>query len=55
MMRCEECGARFEKALFLQTKQSARVVCPICKKPGPVIESELDEGMTARFNLEGDE
>ena len=54
-MVCGECGARFDRALFLQTGDTSRVVCPVCKKPGPVIESEMDEGMTARFNLEGDE
>ena len=55
MMVCGECGARFEKALFLQTGDTSRVVCPVCKARGPTIEcAELEKGMSVKFEIKDD-
>ena len=52
-MVCDECGARFEKALLLKTENIGRVVCPVCKARGPRFEEppELTEGMTHKFEI----
>jgi len=55
-MICGECGARFKKPLFLDTGDTARVVCPECKARGPTFECpELDKGMTWKFKIKDDE
>ena len=42
-MQCDWCGSKFEKPLVLKIHgavTSTRIVCPICKEPGPTFIEE---------------